>query len=161
MVDSAKSQHTLEAVPVIRNALIPLQAGDGDCSRLQFPCGLGSVVSIGTQVFISMHLHVVLLGSLIGFLPRTFACGRLCSSTSCGLMIPHFLKETRYGWGNSKFCVCLLPLCYTFMASGMCWARGSQWPPSLGNVGRAGPVSPPGSLFVLVQWKGWEHSRRK
>lgn len=102
MIDSAKSQHTLEAVPIIRNALIPLQAGDGNClkwlsSRLQFPYGLGSMVSIGTQVFISMHLHVALLGSLIGFFPQTFACGRLCSSASCDLMIPHFLKETRYG----------------------------------------------------------------
>ena len=108
MIDSAKSQHTLETVPIIRNALIPLQAGDGNClkwlsSHLQFSgeqtaqCGLGSVVSIGTQVFIGMHLHVALLGSLIGFFPRTFACGRLCSSTGCGLMILHFLKETRYG----------------------------------------------------------------
>lgn len=116
MTDSAKSQHTLETVPIIRNALIQLQAGDGNClkwpsshlylvSRTNGSYGPGSVVNMGTEVFISMHLHVALLGSLIGFFPRTFACGHLCSSTGCGLMILHFLKETRYGWGHSEFCV--------------------------------------------------------
>lgn len=116
MTDSAKSQHTLETVPIIRNALMQLQAGDGNClkwpsshlylvSRTNGSYGPGSVVNMGTEVFISMHLHVALLGSLIGFFPRTFACGHLCSSTGCGLMILHFLKETRYGWGHSEFCV--------------------------------------------------------
>lgn len=118
-------------------------------------CGLGSVLNLGPEVFISMHLHVALLGSLIEFFPRIFACWASLQFYRLWLNDPAFsLNRQRYGWGNLKCCCVSCHFVRFWWHLQYAEPGGSQGPSSLRNVSRAGLFSTPGSPSSLVKLKG-------
>lgn len=120
------------------------------------------VWTVGAEVVISMHRHVALLGSLMGFFPRTFAFWASLQFYRLWLNEPAFsLNRPRYGWGHLKRCCVPCRFVSSWWHLQCAEPGGSQhhlaWEVQAG-LGRTHRLEVHSSL---VKSKRWEPSGRK